>query len=127
MGEILLNNNLTLTQDNWFGDYFKDVLISVKAIPKFGYKFSHWSGDVISNDDEILVNPDTDKQLTANFVKSDLLPLVINEINYKSSEDFDSGDWIEIYNPITFLFLLRHLLKRRIRPIWINVPICCPL
>ena len=99
MGEILLNNNLTLTQDNWFGDYFEDVLISVKAIPKFGYKFSHWSGDVTSNDDEILVNPDTDKQLTANFVKSDLLPLLINEINYKSSEDFDSGDWIEIYNP----------------------------
>ena len=99
MGEILLNNNLNITQDSWFGDYFEDVLISVKAIPKFGYKFSHWSGDVTSNDDEILVNPDTDKQLTANFVKSDLLPLLINEINYKSSEDFDSGDWIEIYNP----------------------------
>ena len=25
--------------------------------------------------------------------------MVINEINYKSSDDFDPGDWIEIYNP----------------------------
>ena len=25
--------------------------------------------------------------------------LAINEINYKSSDDFDPGDWIEIYNP----------------------------
>jgi hypothetical protein len=24
--------------------------------------------------------------------------IVINEINYNSSDDFDSGDWIEIYN-----------------------------
>ena len=34
MGEILLNNNLTLIQDNWFGDYFEDVLISVKGNSK---------------------------------------------------------------------------------------------
>jgi hypothetical protein len=99
MGEILLNNNLTLTQDSWFGDYFEDIVISIKAIPKLGYEFSHWSGDVNENSNEIFINPNTEKQLTANFIKSDLLPLVINEINYKSSKDFDSGDWIEIYNP----------------------------
>jgi hypothetical protein len=99
MGEILLNNNLTLNQDSWFGDYFEDIMISIKAIPKLGYEFSHWSGDVNENSNEIFINPNTEKQVTANFVKSDLLPLVINEINYKSSKDFDSGDWIEIYNP----------------------------
>jgi hypothetical protein len=94
-----LNNNLTITQDSWFGDYFEDIMISIKAIPKLGYEFSHWSGDVNKNSNEIFINPNTEKQVTANFVKSDLLPLVINEINYKSSKDFDSGDWIEIYNP----------------------------
>ena len=99
MGEILLNNNLTITQDSWFGDYFEDIMISIKAIPKLGYEFSHWSGDVNENSNEIFINPNTEKQVIANFVKSDLLPLVINEINYKSSKDFDSGDWIEIYNP----------------------------
>ena len=99
MGEILLKNNLTITQDSWFGDYLEDIMISIKAIPKLGYEFSHWSGDVNENSNEIFINPNTEKQVTANFVKSDLLPLVINEINYKSSKDFDSGDWIEIYNP----------------------------
>ena len=39
MGEILLNNNLTITQDSWFGDYFEDIMISIKAIPKLGYEF----------------------------------------------------------------------------------------
>jgi hypothetical protein len=28
--------------------------------------------------------------------------LVINEINYRSSDDFNPDDWIELYNPMTF-------------------------
>jgi hypothetical protein len=28
--------------------------------------------------------------------------LVINEINYNSSPDFDPGDWVELYNPHTY-------------------------
>ena len=99
MGEILLNDNLRFSENSWFGDYFEDILISIKAIPKLGYEFSHWSGDVNENSNEIFINPNAEKQVTANFIKSDLFPLVINEINYKSSKDFDSGDWVEIYNP----------------------------
>ena len=42
-----------------------------------------------------------DFNLTAFFIRSivgDSANLVINEINYHSSDQFDSGDWIEIYN-----------------------------
>jgi parallel beta-helix repeat protein len=31
-------------------------------------------------------------------IPKDLPKIVINEINYKSSDDFDSGDWVEFYN-----------------------------
>ena len=39
--------------------------------------------------------------LTAIFLPTQLLPgsVVVNEINYHSNDDFDSGDWIELYNP----------------------------
>ena len=29
----------------------------------------------------------------------ELGPVVINEIMYKASSDYDSGDWVELYNP----------------------------
>ena len=39
--------------------------------------------------------------LTAVFIQSELSPgsIVINEINYNSNDDYESGDWIELYNP----------------------------
>ena len=39
--------------------------------------------------------------LTAVFIQSELSPgsIVINEINYNSNDDHESGDWVELYNP----------------------------
>ena len=38
-----------------------------------------------------------------NFTESTTeVPLVINEINFKSSDDFNADDWVELYNPNTF-------------------------
>ena len=31
----------------------------------------------------------------------DIGPVIINEVMYKASPDYDSGDWIELYNPST--------------------------
>ena len=44
-----------------------------------------------------ITNPST---LTAVFNPTDLSPgnIVVNEINYNSSESFNPGDWIELYN-----------------------------
>ncbi len=63
-----------------------------------------------------LLDPYSDNNEPANWFRSDVncgtpsventrvcsstaASIVINEINYNSSDDFDSGDWVELYNP----------------------------
>ena len=98
-GYIRVNNNLRIQEEQWGGDYFEDVPIILKAIAESGYEFSHLSGLIDSTDPEIEINLIDTSQITAHFNPSDELNIVINEINYKSSDDFDTGDWIELYNP----------------------------
>jgi hypothetical protein len=54
----------------WSGIYFKSIPITLKAIAKPGYVFSHWSGDSISPEIEITIVPNTTIQLTAHFIPS---------------------------------------------------------
>ena len=51
----------------WSGIYFKNVPITLKAIPKEGHVFTHWSGDVSSTLDEITVNLEDTFYIKANF------------------------------------------------------------
>jgi hypothetical protein len=97
-GYILINNNLEINQNEWSGFYFQNIELKLSAIPKPGYEFSHWSLDYSSQNLDIKLKLNKNTIVKANFVKSDL-PLIINEINHKSSDDYDLGDWIEIYNP----------------------------
>ena len=99
LGYVILNNNLKIQDDEWSGDYFKDVPIILKAIPESGYEFSHWIGVVNSTDSEIEINITENSEIEAHFINSSGLNLVINEINYKSSDNFNPGDWVELYNP----------------------------
>ncbi len=99
LGFIRLNDNLIIQENEWSGDYFEDVPITLKAIAESGYEFSHWSGDVNSTSSEIEVNLNENFEIEAHFINSSGLNLVINEINYKSSDNFDTGDWVELYNP----------------------------
>ena len=102
-GYVEINNRLVIKENNWKGDYFENVPVKVKAIPESGFVFSHWSGGSISTDAEIQINIMAATTLTPNFESSsEMLPIVINEINYNSNEDFDSDDWIEFYNPNPF-------------------------
>ncbi len=98
-GYVRLNSNLLIQEDEWLGDYFEEVPIHLKAIAESGYEFSHWSGESDSTDSEIQLSITEDSSIQAHFVPSTELNIVINEINYKSSDDFDTGDWIELYNP----------------------------
>ena len=59
-------------------------------------KKSFGDNKVINN---FTLNIEDESNVQAHFIQSSDLNLVINEINYKSSDDFDPGDWIEIYNP----------------------------
>ena len=57
----------------WNGFYFKNIPITLKAIAKPGYVFSHWTGASISPESEITVTPASDFEITAHFVPQDVV------------------------------------------------------
>lgn len=75
-GFIQLNSiNINSTTDGigtsaypWLGEYFLNVPISLKAIPKEGYEFSHWSGASNSTDEEISLTLNNDSYIKAHFI-----------------------------------------------------------
>ena len=98
-GSVQLNS-LRLTAFPWTGTYFKEVPISVSAIPDPGYHFIGWSDSALQQKSDISLVLKTNYQLSPIF-QADLrqYEIVINEINYNSARNFDPGDWIELYNP----------------------------
>ena len=36
-------NSLSIDQQGWSGEYFSDIPVSIKAVPEFGFAFSHWA------------------------------------------------------------------------------------
>ena len=53
-----------------------------------------------SSDQTINISLVRDFDITPNFLATQTTaPPVINEINYRSSDDFNPDDWIELYNP----------------------------
>ncbi|NQU88350.1 MAG: CotH kinase family protein [Mariniphaga sp.] len=104
-GGLIKLYNRTIPGNNYNGNYFSGVPIKLTATPSYGYSFSHWiattaSGSETLTTQEIEITLNGDMQLTAHFEAYNLEgPLVIiNEINYNSSPDFNPGDWIELYN-----------------------------
>ena len=100
-GKVKLNSlYIDSTDSPWSGIYFRDNPVELKAIPNKGYKFYGWSGDVTSSEDSIslLVTGSTNLQAIFSIDSSLAEEIVINEINYNSADDFDSGDWVELYN-----------------------------
>jgi len=55
----------------WEGTYFKDIPITLKAVAKQGFVFSHWSGFSNSTEAEISIIPNSNIQLTAHFIPSE--------------------------------------------------------
>ena len=94
-------NSLTIDEQLWQGDYFETVPIQLIAIPRDGYSFSHWEGASTSTEQAISLDLTDPASITPIFMSDNtpLLDLVINEINYNSADDHDTGDWIELYNP----------------------------
>lgn len=83
----------------WEGRYFSNVPIQITAIPKRGYKFTGWSDDTGFSSPFRTISTGT-TTYTANFepVEGEIRDIVINEIMYNASEEFETGDWIELYN-----------------------------
>jgi hypothetical protein len=100
-GKVILNSiHLEGTDFPWSGLYFLSIPVELKAVANEGYKFDGWSGAVTSTDPAITLsilrhtNLDASFSIDPNFSTE----IVINEINYNSADNFDSGDWIELYN-----------------------------
>jgi hypothetical protein len=52
----------------WKGDYFQNIPLTLKAIPKAGFTFSHWDGDLQGTEIEMLLEkPTSDLSITAVF------------------------------------------------------------
>ncbi len=80
---------------------FNTIPANIEAIAKPGYTFTGWSGISIGTESKSQVTLEgQNTSITANFVRNTLSPteVVINEVNYRSSDDFDPDDWIEFYN-----------------------------
>jgi uncharacterized repeat protein (TIGR02543 family) len=96
-------NSILIDRYPWNGEYFLGVPIKLSALPSPGYQFTGWTGlasaDSLSN--TITVNLTGALSLTACFEEDSRssATIVINEINYNSSTDFDPEDWVELYNP----------------------------
>ena len=82
------------------GIYFDNVPIQLEAIPAPGYKFVEWQGSIASNSKIIDFDMNTEGTFTAIFeeVPDPKIDIVINEINYFSSPERNTDDWIELYN-----------------------------
>ena len=101
-GKIKIN---TITPEHypWGGYYYPNVPIEVRAIPETGYVFAAWA-QFPDSSESMRIQVSDGLSLTAlfePFLNGDTVDLVINEINYNSSDEFNTGDWIEVYNNST--------------------------
>jgi hypothetical protein len=94
-------NTISVYDFPWYGRYFEELDVRLKAIPNFGYVFDHWEwdgGEAFT--DEIFIDITEANSLTAFFSStgSPSSP-IITEIMYTATSANDFGDWVEIYNP----------------------------
>ncbi len=102
-GAITINSiSPDVSSESWSGLYFSDTEITLKAEPEFGFQVASWTvnGEQFSTDKNITL-PLTDEPMDVSVTFEEVTEtLVINEINYNSADNFDMGDWVEIYNPL---------------------------
>ena len=100
-------NSLETLPHDWEGYYFNDIPIVVTAERKHGFEFRHWliADTLIVHGDTLNLTLSDSVSISAVF-EAFIEPIpgmvVINEIMYKSADDIDSDDWVELYNPGDF-------------------------
>ncbi|MDA3880087.1 MAG: CotH kinase family protein [Prolixibacteraceae bacterium] len=102
-GKVKVN---TITPGNYpfNGIYFSNVPVTFKALPQAGHRFVRWEGASQSEKSkiELFLNGTTNLHAVFEDVEQTDAEIVINEINYRSDDEYNSGDWIEIYNKSDF-------------------------
>jgi len=100
-GHIILNENVKIDTLIFEGKYFENIPVVVRAVPNYGFRFSHWEGASENDEDAELVvelKKGRTTKLRAVFEKFEhplASKIMINEI---SSNNKNTGDWVEIYN-----------------------------
>ncbi len=104
---IVQLNSLVLEEYPWDGNYFGGIDIKLKAISNNPYfEFDQWVLEnhtvfPFSTSTEVVLDLNQSDNIVALFKPRILTDsLVINEINYHSADDFNPGDWVEIFNPM---------------------------
>ncbi len=98
--------NKKIPVQEYQGDYFIDIPLKIKAISYLGYEFLYWKATQAGEAPVIYYTPEIDIELakdltlTAYFEETviDTPAIIINEINYHSSELVNPEDWVELYN-----------------------------
>ncbi len=99
-GKVMVNNNLKVSyRQGLEGFYFENVPISIEAIPRLGYEFSHWEGHSEQDPSLVLFLKDKEKidiKAVFNPIISPFLDTIaFNEISCYHQQ---AGDWIELAN-----------------------------
>lgn len=99
-GQVVLNENLTISSDTLRGTYFERFPVELRVIAHHGYRFSHWVGNLEDSTARKLTLPLSREHTEAYAVFEPYLhplesKLVINEVSPKSG---NTGDWLELYN-----------------------------
>ncbi len=101
-GRAQLNSEILDAPDgDWKGVYFQGTTFELTAKPDAGYVLEGWYvNDIQINTSGTHSIELSDTPLTIE-ARYDMVGevLVINEISYNASDDFDGGDWVEFYNP----------------------------
>ncbi len=101
-GKVIINT-ITIEDMPWPGIYFDSVPVTITAVPNPGYHFSFWKSDIKypapQYDSALTFVPDTSDIFTAYFMgQPDTAKITVSEVNYKSSDIADAGDWVELHN-----------------------------
>jgi len=80
-------------------NYYQGLDLELSAEPNSGYVFDGWTGDYNSNLALLPFTVNNNLSIQCSFSPIDDYDgaVVITEINYHSSDDFDTGDWIELF------------------------------
>ena len=96
-GYVKINENIGIETDRWTGQYFETIPIKIRAIPKPGFEFSHWSGDLSSKNEIINISLMKDLNIQANFIYTGPLNVYPNpskDLVYIVEEGVESFDVI---------------------------------
>lgn len=100
-GSIVINGHLRVRHDQAFdGVYFENYPVHIRAVPDYGYRFSHWEGITMEDNQRSFEIQLRKKQYVFKavfepFAHPLLGKVMINEVAPINKK---AGDWIEIYN-----------------------------